>query len=179
MSRKKRQLTEAEKSLWQQVVKDAKPYVAPRKPVVPPKKQEMPEVGQPLPEFQIGTKAQSRKPAHQFAIPIAQELANHPLRMDKKRFQRMKRGHLSPEARLDLHGLTLAEAHPALIGFIMRSVTRDLRLVLVITGKGKKKPSKGPIPERIGALRHQVPHWLNSGPLRPHVLQIHEVKRKL
>ena len=59
-----------------------------------------------------------------------------------------------------------------------RSVAEGRRFVLVITGKGKSRPDDGPIPERHGVLRHQVPHWLNSPPLRSHVLQISEANRK-
>jgi DNA-nicking Smr family endonuclease len=49
-----------------------------------------------------------------------------------------------------------------------------LRLVLVITGKGKPAPDHGPIPTRTGVLRHQVPHWLRMAPLGPAVLQVTE-----
>ena len=59
--------------------------------------------------------------------------------MDAKAFARMSRGKLSPEARIDLHGMTLAEAHPELIGFILNAQAQGLRLVLVITGKGKRR----------------------------------------
>ena len=61
------------------------------------------------------------------------------------------------EDRIDLHGMTLDQAHPALIGFIMRSYGEGKRLVLVITGKGKAKDEGGPIPVRLGVLKHQVP----------------------
>ena len=90
----------------------------------------------------------------------------------------MKKGRLVPEARIDLHGLTLAQAHPTLNRFILDAVAAERRLVLVITGKGKVRDELGPIPERHGVLRHQVPHWLNSMPLKPHVLQIAEAHVK-
>jgi DNA-nicking Smr family endonuclease len=84
----------------------------------------------------------------------------------------MMRGKSEPEARIDLHGMTLAEAHPALIGFVLRAQGAGNRLVLVITGKGRRVQDDGPIPQRIGALRHQVPHWLHSPPLGSVVQQI-------
>jgi hypothetical protein len=37
--------------------------------------------------------------------------------MDAGTFGKLKRGQARPEARIDLHGMTLAQAHPALIGF--------------------------------------------------------------
>jgi DNA-nicking Smr family endonuclease len=87
--------------------------------------------------------------------------------MDAGTHAKMTRGKLHPEARIDLHGLTLAEAHPELIRFILNAQSQGLRLVLVITGKGKRRDDTGPIPQRVGALRHQVPHWLHLPPLGP------------
>jgi DNA-nicking Smr family endonuclease len=92
--------------------------------------------------------------------------------MDAKSFGKMKKGKLHPEARIDLHGMTLDEAHPALLGFILQSQAMGRRLVLVITGKGKLRDELAPMPVRQGVLRHQVPHWLNMTPLRPLILQI-------
>ncbi|MFV2002190.1 MAG: Smr/MutS family protein, partial [Paracoccaceae bacterium] len=66
----------------------------------------------------------------------------------------------------------LAEAHPALIGFVLGAHSAGRRLVLVITGKGKPGTDAGPIPERRGVLKHQVPGWLAGSALRPAVLQV-------
>jgi DNA-nicking Smr family endonuclease len=98
--------------------------------------------------------------------------------MDARKHAKMTRGKLDPEARIDLHGMTLAEAHPELIRFILNAQTAGLRLVLVITGKGKPGPDHGPIPQRTGVLRHQVPLWLRMAPMGPAVLQINEAHLK-
>ena len=98
--------------------------------------------------------------------------------MDRKTFGRMTRGKLLPEARIDLHGMTVAAAHPALTAFILRSQAEGRRLVLVITGKGKRSEDSGPIPVRSGVLRHQVPHWLETPPLRQVVLQVTPAHRR-
>ena len=79
--------------------------------------------------------------------------------------RRIKRGKLRPNARLDLHGMTLNEAHPELISFLLSSSARGDRLALVITGKGKERDTGGPIPARTGALRNQLPVWLRQAPL--------------
>jgi len=94
--------------------------------------------------------------------------------MDRKSFQRLKRGKLTPEAKLDLHGMTLDHAHAALTRFILRAHGGGKRLVLVVTGKGKDRDGDGPIPVRHGVLRHNVPHWLRLPPLGPLVLQVTE-----
>ncbi|WP_431358188.1 Smr/MutS family protein [Thalassococcus arenae] len=94
--------------------------------------------------------------------------------MDAKAFGRLKRGKLVPEARIDLHGLTLDAAHSALIQFVLSAQSRGLRLVLVITGKGNREDPFDPVPQRRGALKRQAPLWLQQMPLAGAVLQVSE-----
>ncbi|MBR3371475.1 MAG: Smr/MutS family protein [Rhodobacteraceae bacterium] len=111
---------------------------------------------------------------HDLVRPLSDALAGAPVSMDKRKFQRMTRGKLQPDARIDLHGMTLAQAHAALNGFILRAQAQGLRLVLVITGKGKSVEDDGPIPRRRGALKHDVPQWLRMAPLAGAVLELRE-----
>lgn len=177
--RKPRKLKPEEIDLWKKVVEKAAP-LSPERPVVAEKSalsHPKPLPKAPLPvvqKFRLGETAKPATPRHDVAPSIAEHIASQPVTMDRKRYSKLKRGRLSPEARIDLHGMTIAQAHPALTGFILDAAARGLRLVLVITGKGKTKPDHGPIPERHGVLRHQVPHWLHTAPLRGHVLQIAE-----
>ena len=129
----------------------------------------------PLPPFRLGEKAAPRIPGHDLLPGLSDRLVAAPLQMDAKTHGKMTRGKLLPEARLDLHGMTLSEAHPELIRFVLNAQESGLRLVLVITGKGSRAaPDHGPIPQRQGALRHQVPLWLRQVPLGPAVLQVAE-----
>ena len=186
MSRR-RTLRPEEEELWQAVARTAKPLhdpaprrkleAAPPTPVIV----KPPEPAPRLPAFRLGEK--SRNPKSHILAPslsdsLAASLAGAPILMDAKAHARMTRGKLHPEARIDLHGLTLAEAHPELIRFILNSHSAGLRLVLVITGKGKQKPDYGPIPQRLGVLRHQLPLWLRQTPLAHTVLQISEAHLK-
>lgn len=140
----------------------ATPSVAVPRPAPPP----------PLTPFTLGEKAATRGEAHDLARPLAAVLGDEPVAMDRKAHRKLTRGKLAPEARLDLHGMTLADAHPALTAFVTSAHARGLRLVLVITGKGRMRDDHGPIPTRTGILRHQVPQWLTSGRLKPLVLQV-------
>ncbi|MCP4327020.1 MAG: hypothetical protein GY791_01095 [Alphaproteobacteria bacterium] len=81
--------------------------------------------------------------------------------VDKRTAERLKKGQLEVEARLDLHRHTQAEAHRALIDFITASAQAGRRCVLVITGKGARTG---------GVLRAAVPAWLNGAELRPLLL---------
>jgi DNA-nicking Smr family endonuclease len=76
------------------------------------------------------------------------------------------------DGRLDLHGLTQAEAHDRLSGFVKAAQARGKRVLLVITGKGYKAPNSQHGGES-GVLRRAVPRWLNAPDLRPLVLAIH------
>lgn len=130
-----------------------------------------------VPLFRLGEKAGSA-PKHKLLPTISESLQTAPLQMDAKTHGKMTRGKLVPEARIDLHGMTLSEAHPELIRFVLNAQSAGLRLVLVITGKGKRGQDIGPIPQRMGVLRHQVPQWLRMPPLGPNVLQISEAHLK-
>ena len=103
---------------------------------------------------------------------IVDQVATQPIQMDRKAFTQMKRGKMKPEGKLDLHGMTLDRAHPALTRFILSAQAQGKRLVLVVTGKGKHRDDDGPIPVRFGVLRHQVPQWLSMPPLSSAVLQV-------
>jgi DNA-nicking Smr family endonuclease len=127
-----------------------------------------------LPEFQLGERAEVGPAKHDVLPGLSTRIAAQPVQMDAKAFGRMKRGRLVPEGRIDLHGMTLDQAHPALTGFILRAKMHDKRLVLVITGKGKQSNDQGPIPQRRGVLKHQVPQWLAMPPLGQAVLQVVE-----
>lgn len=125
-------------------------------------------------DFRIGEAAASAMLGSQPAPSVSERLAHAPVRMDHGTHKKMLRGKLKPEARIDLHGMTLAQAHPVLTRFILDAYDDGLRLVLVITGKGKDRDDPGPIPIRRGVLKHQVPNWLHMPPLGRVVLDIRE-----
>lgn len=183
---RRRTLRPEEEALWDEVARTASPmHPRRRSPLVKPEPAPVvPAVIQPdtggarLMPFRLGEKAASVAPRLDLQTVPGERLAAAPLRMDAKTFQRMGRGRLVPEARIDLHGMTLAEAHPELIRFVLNAHMQGLRLVLVITGKGKPGPDHGPIPTRQGVLRHQVPYWLHMPPLGPVVLQVTEAHLK-
>jgi DNA-nicking Smr family endonuclease len=151
---------------------------APR-PAAPPKPPApAPKEHAPLPRFRVGEAARAEPGAHDLGPALSDQLKAAPLEMDRKAFTRMKRGKLKVDARLDLHGMTLDAAHPRLTSFILGAHARGHRLVLVITGKGKSRDDGGPIPQRTGVLRHQVPQWLRGPALRHAVLQITEAHRR-
>jgi len=80
--------------------------------------------------------------------------------------QQLARGRAAIDARIDLHGMTQAEAHSALRRFLTHAHANSAKFVLVITGKGAPN---APRSER-GVLRQQVPLWLALPEFRRYVL---------
>ena len=173
--RRRKGLTDEDRALWSRVAETAQPLHPRRKePLVLPSDEParaLPPAHAALPAFRLG-QAVPPKPGGkvQRAPTPAETLARAGLRMDAKLHRRMTQGKLKPEARLDLHGMTLSAAHPELVNFVLSCHAGGLRLVLVITGKGRG--DHGPLPTRPGALRHQVPHWLHGAPLGAVVQQV-------
>lgn len=164
---RRRGLTPDERRLWNQVAATAHPLRPEDAP--PPPSAETPPV--PLDPPRPAPAVPVRRPVPVPAVdPVAGLERAHP-HMDRRRFEKMRRGRLDPEERLDLHGMTSERAHAALIGFVLSAAARDLRLVLVITGKGKADDSWHQ-PRRHGVLRHSLPHWLAAPPLIGHILEV-------
>ena len=81
--------------------------------------------------------------------------------------RRLAQGQIPIEGRLDLHGLTAAQAERRLARFVDQAVRTGVRCVLVITGKGS---------EGKGVLRRLVPLWLKTPPLSGQILAISQAR---
>lgn len=57
--------------------------------------------------------------------------------------------------RIDLHGMTLAQAYGAVQVFLAESYASGVRRVEIVTGKGSGES---------GSLRYEVPRWLEVQP---------------
>ncbi len=72
--------------------------------------------------------------------------------------RQFRHGDLRPEARLDLHGCTLAEAAALLASFLNNAQNNHQRCVCVIHGKGHRSSEGRPV------LKAQVNQWLRDVP---------------
>ncbi|HEY1502939.1 MAG TPA: Smr/MutS family protein [Stellaceae bacterium] len=134
-----------ERALWRETTRGVKPLrpAPPAETVATPPARE--------------TKSR-RAPASKQPAPPARTAKSIDV-LDRRTAARLKRGTLAIEARLDLHGMTQAEAHDALARFIARAQKHGSRAVLVITGKS-------------GVLHGAVPRWLSEGENRSRILAI-------
>jgi DNA-nicking Smr family endonuclease len=177
--RRPRHVSPEERALWDSVARQADPLKkaarqnppAKPKPTRPLEGSSVPADVAPMPRFRVGQAVDHRR-TNDLLPSLAEQMGGLPVQMDAKSFGKMKKGKLRPEARIDLHGMTLSEAHPELTAFILGAQAVGYRLVLVITGKGRMRDDLAPMPARDGILRHQVPQWLSLSPLREAVLQV-------
>jgi DNA-nicking Smr family endonuclease len=143
----RRRLSDDERALWSGVTRSVAPLrkAIDRSMAAPAGPKAVP--GKPLPARTVSPNAPpaaARPPAAPPLAPLGRRLR-----------QRLARGVNAIDGRIDLHGMTQAQAHGALLGFLRAAQSRGSRIVLVITGKGVV----GAIGER-GVLRRQVPLWL-------------------
>jgi DNA-nicking Smr family endonuclease len=78
----------------------------------------------------------------------------------------LSRGRRSPEAKLDLHGMTLAAAERAVAQFLAESSDQGRRVVLIVTGKGLRLEGG-----RVfgGRIRAEFLGWLDRADNRTRV----------
>jgi DNA-nicking Smr family endonuclease len=149
--------------LWIEVIKSVKPL---RKPA----------------HLKSHQKGMPTRPAHPPTVSaphvhIPRPTASHPPPLtgfDRRTAQKLSRGQVQIEARLDLHGHSLELARHGLLQFLHASQSQGQRTVLVITGKGDSPFSRHTLhgrghfhaPERQGRLRQAVPVWLHETEFR-------------
>ena len=158
--RRSRHLTDEERKLWAAVARSVRRL-----------KRAAPE--EPVPIEEPAVKAKPAPSPKSAAIPAAppakQKAAPPPLAPLGRRFrQKLGRGTEPIDLRIDLHGLTQAQAHHALARFLTRAQADGAKMALVITGKGARETSDSHC-ER-GVLKRLVPQWLGQPEFRAFVV---------
>jgi DNA-nicking Smr family endonuclease len=89
-----------------------------------------------------------------------------PFSFDRDVDRSLSKGRRRPEAKLDLHGMTLAAAERAVTAFIAASSEQNRRVVLIVTGKGTRLEGG-----RVfgGRIRAEFPGWLERAENRARV----------
>jgi DNA-nicking Smr family endonuclease len=147
--RRKRGLSEEERTLWESVAKQTRPLR--NKPRLKAQTTAQPLDASAMPKPATSSSAKPIPSHKRSTVPAPPPLAPF---LRRERTQ-LSRGKKQIDARLDLHGMTQTRAHRELSSFLHRSHGAGFTFVLVITGKGKV----GTESER-GVLRRQVPQWL-------------------
>lgn len=164
-SRRKRALSDEEKTLWQSVAKSTKPLRRMRTSLAKPVEDDVVEIVVPKkPAAKLrATPSVVVKPQPVPAKPAPPPLAP----LGRRERSKLAKGRQPIDARIDLHGMTQAVAHRALIAFLHRAYGDGATFVLIITGKGRSPTSEG-------VLRRQVPLWMSLPDLRSLVVGFEE-----
>jgi DNA-nicking Smr family endonuclease len=90
--------------------------------------------------------------------PSAADLSPDDRVFDRELSRQLARGKLVPQASLDLHHMTLAAAERAVRRFLVEASAQNLRIVLIVTGKGVRLEGGRVLGGRI---RAEFIGWLN------------------
>jgi len=158
---RRRRISEEEAGLWRRAVRDVRPF----------------NRGFSIVEIAAPAKTPSRTPA-----PVADRRppcvgstkAQHCVfgGGDPGADRRAATRRLPIDRTLDLHGMTQAEAHRALLSFIASARGEGLCLLLVITGKGRAQDL------RPGILKSRFLDWVEAPPLRTEIARVAPAKAK-
>lgn len=150
-------LTEADLSDWASCARDVVPLPG-RQPA------ELPAVNAPgegePPAASAASAGAARRHRRSPAPPLI--VGDQPPGIDTATWERLRSGRLAPARSLDLHGFTVEHAYRALLTELRAAHADRLRCIEVITGRGSG--------ENGGAIRRELPFWLNRPELRPLVL---------
>lgn len=160
MSRAGKRLSDEDRVLWSLVARSATPLKG--------RKTSVEDAPKPAPDEKMPTPAVVARAAP--AAPPAPKLQHVGHVLDKPTLEKLSRGRLPIEGRVDLHGMTQSEAHALLLSFLQRAHANGVRYVLVITGKGFSSGGDG-------ILRRQVPAWLSTPPFRA-LVSSHDVSAR-
>jgi len=84
--------------------------------------------------------------------------------LDPRLVSQLRRGEFAVQAHFDMHGMIQGAAKEALKEFIIASVRKGLRTVLVVHGRGLRSPGGHSV------LKHASAGWLSHGAIGGHVL---------
>ena len=154
VSSRRRTLSEEDRALWRTVAKSLTPLKrrAPAKEIQEAAAPQADKVAKPQPappRARSWPAKSAQKPADKKPPVLAP--------ISRKEKSRLSRGRQEIHARIDLHGMTQARAHRALLSFLRGAHADGATFVLVITGKGRVSAQES---ER-GVLRRQVPLWFD------------------
>jgi DNA-nicking Smr family endonuclease len=90
--------------------------------------------------------------------------------LDRNWERRIQGGTLAPERSIDLHGHSLAAAHALLGRALADAVARQVRVLLVVTGKPRESVSgdRG----RRGAIAREIGHWIETSPYADRIASV-------
>ncbi len=141
---------EKDKDLWDRATRDITRLNAAEKTVPLPRRRRI-KVSNPVPDVTM---------PKGFELPSGGGI-------DRKTEDRLRKGMMEIDARLDLHGYTLTQAKERLLQFIAMNFASGNRSLLIVTGKGRTESFKNE-----GAIKREFRFWLEDPKVRACILSI-------
>lgn len=161
----RRRLSHDEEALWNALIRSVRPIRSTVRPVPLAAPSDMMEALADKPPVKTGL-------THPLHRPVAAPPSRTPAAvLDNGWEKRIRSGAIIPDMSIDLHGHTLALAHGRLNQAIAQALSRDARVLLVVTGK----PPKGGVGgggARRGAIRGEIGHWLETSPYADRIASV-------
>lgn len=142
-----KRLSENDRELWTRFSRDVRP-------LRPIGAAELPKA-RPA-ELEQPREAATRAPG--WSAPIVFAIDTRGAGLDDASWRGLATGRLAPTRRLDLHGHTVEAAFRALGRFLEQASLDRVRCVEIVTGHGRLTGG--------GAIRRELPHWLDRPELR-------------
>jgi DNA-nicking Smr family endonuclease len=173
----------ADAALWAEVVRGVRPLPG-RRRLSPPVLEATPRAFVETPPARPATAPRRPRLAESAAARHPHVAERGLTGLDKRQADRLRRGEIEIDARLDLHGMTQAAAHRALDTFLGGALAAGRRCVLVITGKGTAHEAAAQpgtrlvLGENTGVLRAMLPRWIDEGPHAARVVALQPAHRR-
>ena len=112
-----------------------------------------------------------RLPIESHEIKKGTKISNnlHIEKVNKKTLNRLGKGLIKIDDKLDMHGMSINSAYQKLENFLIDSRKNNYKCVLIITGKGKKAINSDSLFRRT--LKELLPIWISEPNFSRHIIK--------
>ncbi len=169
---KRRPLDAEEKAAWERVKATVKPLHPMRAAAIVPQRANPSDPAQRTvertpPQKRVPTKARASKAVPPKVIPQSAPVTTG---LDSHWDRRLKRGVVTPDFELDLHGLGMNHAYHRLDGALEQAISTGARTILLVTGRARDHDRASG--EGRGAIRAAVGDWLAASRHASHIASV-------
>ena len=180
MTKDKKKISRNDLKLWYQIVDKVEPIKKRDNPDIKDQEQSSIDAGS-IVSRDVNQQKIIKKKISKDKVAIKLAPSKVPIKKDellkftgihRRLEQKMSRGQIDIDSTLDLHGMTQEEAKHAIINFIKVANKNNLKIILIITGKGisiENTNTRNKNRYERGVLNKNLPAWLQMPEIRDYV----------
>ena len=178
MTKDKKKISSNDLKLWYQIIDKVEPIKKRDNPDIKDQEQSSIDAGSII-SGDVNQQKIIKKKISKDKVAIKLAPSKVPMRKDellnftgihRRLEQKMSRGQIDIDSTLDLHGMTQEEAKHATINFIKVANKNNLKIILIITGKGiSNTNTRYKNRYERGVLNKNLPAWLQMPEVRDYV----------